>query len=71
MENREIRVRELHQSGLSYRKIAKSLNMSLRDVTKALANPIAGKAESGTMSVPVQYRTRLDGSLTICARANV
>ena len=59
MDSRELRVRELKQSGMSHRKIAKSLSMSLRDVTKYLANPIVDKAHSVTASLPITVTNAL------------
>jgi hypothetical protein len=59
VDSRELRVRELKQSGLSHRKIAKSLSMSLRDVTKYLANPIVGKPHSVTAPLPTAVTNAL------------
>jgi orotate phosphoribosyltransferase-like protein len=59
MDSRELRVRELKQSGLSHRKIAKSLSMSLRDVTKYLANPVVDRPRSVTAPLPITVTNAL------------
>ncbi|MFL9927860.1 hypothetical protein P0D88_00960 [Paraburkholderia sp. RL18-103-BIB-C] len=75
MNSRTIRVIKLHEAGLSYRNIAKTLNMSLRDVTKAVQNgngkcvttvtpePIASNTESVTAALPIASVTVLPEAL--------
>ncbi|MFM0199769.1 hypothetical protein PQR53_07785 [Paraburkholderia fungorum] len=71
MNSRTTQVIELHRAGLSYRHIAKTLNMSLRDVTKAVQNgngkcvttvtpePITSNTESVTKALPIDAVTAL------------